>query len=43
MVNSSFCGRIYNGHGYVGLKLIIKIFSEYQETGEIPDSVYLHA
>ena len=43
LVNSSFCGRICNGHGYVGLRLIYKIFSEYQKNGEIPHIVSIHA
>ena len=43
LVNSSFCGRICNGHGYVGLRLIYKIFSEYQKNGEIPHVVSIHA
>ena len=43
LVNSSFCGRICNGHGYVGLRLIYKIFSEYQKSGEIPHIVSIHA
>ena len=43
LVNSSFCGRICNGHGYVGLRLIHKIFSEYQKNGEIPHIVSIHA
>jgi len=41
--NSSFCGRICNGHGYVGLRLIYKIFSEYQKNGEIPHIISIHA
>ena len=43
LVNSSFCGRIYNGHGYVGIRLIYEIFSEYQRSGEIPHVVSIHA
>lgn len=43
LVNSSFCGRICNGHDFVGLMLIYKIFSEYQKNGEIPHIVSIHA
>lgn len=43
LVNSSFCGRICNGHGFVGLMLIYKILSEYQKNGEIPHIVSIHA
>ena len=43
LVNSSFCGRICNGHGYIGLRLLDKIFSEYQRSGEIPHVVSIHA
>ena len=42
LVNSSFCGRIRDGHGYVGLRLINEIFSEYQKNGEIPHSVSMN-
>ena len=43
LVNSPFCGRICNGHGFVGLMLFYKIFSEYQKNGEIPHIVSIHA
>ena len=35
--------RICNGHGYVGLRLIRKIFSEYQKNGVIPHIISIHA
>lgn len=43
LINSSYCGRIYNGVGYVGLRLIIKIFKEYQKDGNIPLTVSIHS
>ena len=42
LVNSSFCSHIHKGYGYVGLRLVDRIFSEYQLNGEIPHTVSIH-